>query len=340
MLEQDDEVGLAEDLVHIQRSGLGVQNLRECRTLLELYPVEQAAKAGILRIVAARTLLVVVAERAHGNKYVRYATEMAGIYPPDAGRGVRNDAGPGPREERIADREKRSKRTIQDYVSIGRDEYGDAILEYVRELKCDATALADFLRKCKIPERDIAKLLRTIESSSTEASTLLNPPDSLSRSPSPHPIRLAGQLRRDLDAARTYCETKRRAFYTFDMLLAMLDTSDSRVVKCFEQVKEGLAEEVRQELHRMPAPGRATDPFKFREWEEREEDVIPALRYALADGTPAITELHLFLAILDGESKTNAWLKEFLGSRYRRLRAFADQMRHERPKSPPSPTPY
>lgn len=151
-------------------------------------------------------------------------------------------------------------------------------------------------------------------------------------------LHLSGQVRQALEVARDRCRAQHRRFYTFDTLLALLGIPDGAVSKCFDLVREGLAQSVRRELATWPAPGKRVDPFVPVEWIQV-PGVEPAWEYALSDGEIVVHDLDLLLAILDGSSATNRWLKRCLGQDHARLREAVVQARHDGPTEYPSPTP-
>lgn len=152
-----------------------------------------------------------------------------------------------------------------------------------------------------------------------------------------HLPQLSGEVREVLDAARDACKARRRRVYTFDVLLALLDMPSGRVRTCFEDAVSGLSRRVRDELIAMPAPGKQVHPFVPFDWFER-DDVQLACEYAAADARPVISELHLLLAILDGQSATNRWLKRCCVHEHAQVRVLADRRRNG-PGTIKSPTP-
>jgi ATP-dependent Clp protease ATP-binding subunit ClpA len=149
---------------------------------------------------------------------------------------------------------------------------------------------------------------------------------------------MSGQVREALDAARNACQARHRAVYTFDVLLALLDMPGGRVRSCFEDVASGLSDRVRQGLLAMPDPGKQQHPFVPFEWVER-DDMQLAWQYTLSDARPAVSDLHLLLAILDSQSETNLWLKRCLRHEHAQVRALTDGRRHSGPTTIKSPTP-
>jgi hypothetical protein len=169
-------------------------------------------------------------------------------------------------------------------------------------------------------------------------SHLLQPTPQAFTHPLTHLISLSGEVREALDEARDTCLARGRAFYTFDLLLALLEILEGQVWECFELVRPGLALEICDELRTWPDPSKRHDQFRAFEWVER-SDVRLAWRYSLQDESPVVTDVHLLLAILDGSSATITWLKRYLDEDYPTLRAKADELRRDGPRQINSPTP-
>jgi hypothetical protein len=153
-----------------------------------------------------------------------------------------------------------------------------------------------------------------------------------------HLVELSDQLQPALNAARDACQAQHRAFYTSDVLLALLDLSGGRVTGCFDTVRPGLASSIREQLVATLDDDRQHEQFVPFAWLER-SDVQLAGQYAISDGRPVVSDMHLLLAILDGESATNRWLKRLLGEEHRQVRAVAERHRHDGPTVINSPTP-
>lgn len=152
-------------------------------------------------------------------------------------------------------------------------------------------------------------------------------------------LSLSGAVQQALDAARESCMRQARAFYTFDLLLAILDLPGSRVAACFDELGQDWTIKTRDNLLAMPDPSKHPDPFMSFDWPQR-DDVRRAWQYALEDGLPDINELQLLLAVMDSTtSETNVWLRRFLGEDYGQLRATAQRMRRDSPPQIKSPTP-
>jgi hypothetical protein len=105
---------------------------------------------------------------------------------------------------------------------------------------------------------------------------------------------------------------------------------------CFDDVASGLANKVRQQLTRVPdldTAKRKFVPFKLFQLKEAEL----ALQYASEDGDRFVNEFHLLLAILNGRSETNEWLKRYLQEDYAKVRAAAERGRRDGPETPKTP---
>jgi hypothetical protein len=136
----------------------------------------------------------------------------------------------------------------------------------------------------------------------------------LPRSPSSSAdIPLAGEVRAALDRQRQYCQAVGRAFFTPDLLVALLDMPGRRVVFCFENAHpngRGLI----GELRRWVAGLRVEDagPFVPFNWTKR-PDIRRAQDIAAGFGAPAVTDALLLLGVLETESKTRADLAAQFG---------------------------
>ena len=172
---------------------------------------------------------------------------------------------------------------------------------------------------------------------SIEANSLAQQPQR-SRNPLAHLVDLSGEVERALDVARDVCEARGRALYTFDVLLALLDVPSGRARSCFDEVASGLSGNVRQGLLAMPAPGKAIHPFVRHKWSEFPWMQL-ASDYALQDEQLIVSDMHLLLAILDGQSETNRWLKRCFPQEHGLVRTVAERKRHEGPTTINSPTP-
>lgn len=133
-----------------------------------------------------------------------------------------------------------------------------------------------------------------------------------------------------LEAARISCALTKRKFVTPHLLLSILDLPNSKVARCFDQVKPGLAQEWHELLNAYQAQALENenyDSYHAFNWDDRYE-VQRAKEIARHDGKPAIDELYLLLGILDNhKSKTRRELAEYLGAkRYEYLIQVANQM--------------
>jgi hypothetical protein len=333
MSQADTKAGLVQDLSELARRGSGDQVLNACATLLSLRPVVLAIQGGAVADVAVRTLLEMAASRASDSqRFVRAAAALTGIDPPDIGRGVRSDPGPGQRQQRAgAILGGLGERAVRDNQQRYFMEYAGVVLRFVRVASQDHRLMQTFLVQCGVVAADAARL--------SGVSALTTPPSrpdhqSLTDDGSLHArlarsIPLSGAVRQVLDAAYTSCEARSRAFYTSDLLLALLEIPNGRTAACFEVAETGLSQRVRerlsQDLNALSA-GQA-DPFQPFEWTER-PDVQLAQDLALADRSAVVTEVYLLLGVLGSEDSTRGRLAEFLGSDdYDRLYAIANARR-------------
>ncbi|MBL1104553.1 hypothetical protein JK361_08075 [Streptomyces sp. 5-8] len=134
-------------------------------------------------------------------------------------------------------------------------------------------------------------------------------------------IPLAEPLRQALDTAREVCRTSRRAFVTPDLLLALLSIPYGRTAACFDSVRPALADTVRHMLQRYLTTTEF-GPFHPFDWAER-ADVQHARGQAARDGAPVVSDAHLLLGVLEGESATNLQLARWLGPDHGKLRRAA-----------------
>jgi hypothetical protein len=89
----------------------------------------------------------------------------------------------------------------------------------------------------------------------------------------------------------------------------------------------------------MPYLGKPVRPFVPFKWFERDEMAL-AWHYALENSQSVATELDVLLAILDGPSETNSWLKRYpLQDHHAQVRALVERWRHKKPGNDKSPTP-
>lgn len=340
MSQAEIRAGLIADLARLARDGSGSPVLEACTTLLSLRPVSLAVEAGALAAVAARNLLDTVAQRAVTTQtYLRAAAALTGVDPPDTNRGVKGE----PRLQRLEQAgnilgvgarvmrgEQKQQRCYQ--------EYAEAVLGFVRAAGQDQTVMESYLLQCGITD-DVAALL--VGRVAAPALTAGEPRSDKSQQPelasdseparSAHFARLiplSGLVRQAMDAARTSCKARNRAFYTPDLLLALLDMPRSRTADCFEEVQPGLARRVQDWLSHSLSdmnPAQA-HPFQPFEWTER-ADVQVAQDLAALDGSAVVSEVYLLLGVLGSESGTRERLVELLGLGYDRLAEVAGARR-------------
>lgn len=134
-----------------------------------------------------------------------------------------------------------------------------------------------------------------------------------------------------LEMARGSCETANRKFVTPHLLLALLDMPDSKVAQCFDQARPGLAREWQELLRAYQDRARNDETFdRYRrfDWDHR-WDVRRAKEIVWQDAKAEVTELYLFLGVLDNQrSKTRRELVEYLGVEdFDNLCQVADRMR-------------
>jgi hypothetical protein len=340
MSQAQDQAGLIEDLARLARKGSGDHVLEACTTLMSLRPVSLAVQGGALASLAGRTLLELVARDVKSSLHVRAAAALTGVDPPDTGRGVRSDSGPGPRQEEagriLGGLSARTMRQAQHAQRCYR-EYANAILGFVRAASHDHQLLDSYLAQCGVND-DVGATTNPPEVASTHtpsrssrsgrSSSGTADDGSGSHARLARLVSLSGVVREALDAARTSCAARGRPFYTPDLLIALLDIPNSRTAQCLEEVQPGLAQRVREWLDkslRAVSEGRESLFHSF-EWNER-PDVQLAQDLAFSDGMAVVTEVYMLLGVLGSESNTRSRLAVFLGPVYDHLCVAANARR-------------
>jgi hypothetical protein len=295
-----------------------------------------------------------VALNSQGRHEVAAAGALTGIEPRNlAGRGARGHPGRGVRkraayEKFLANKPKSTPgrkpqtsaeskfRNLSEATKYdGKSEkdaayraYAIAILEYVGPLRDGA--LDSFYTACRKDygsvlgldadteaEGDAASFSRDSATlSALETATLLRVP-------------LTARVQFALDAVRLACSANGRAVYTSDVLLALLEMSGGRVGNCFNEISTGLARRVHDWLvqefgHITPGTGH---PFQAFVWPERPE-IRRAQSLALED-EGVVTDMHLLVAIMEGDSTTKKSLRELLGPDFHRLLIIARRSSHD-----------
>src|SRR6266852_4167726 len=125
-----------------------------------------------------------------------------------------------------------------------------------------------------------------------------------------------------LNLQKDWCRQRNVPFRTPSLLLVLLEIANSVAGRALETLRAGLAEELERRLKSyiaaVPASG-AGSSFADFQWEER-ADVRLAHRWAMEEGSAAVTEQHLLLSILETKSNTQQGLKDMLGEDdFRRL---------------------
>jgi hypothetical protein len=328
------------DLAELYKGGSGASVVVGCRAITALSPVRAAIDGGARETVAARLFLEFVAQRAEAAKDLDtlVGAALAGITPRSTGRGVRGQPGKGERAANAGlTADGRAAKTItrrsDDYFRA----YAASVIAVAQQCARDPDLLSEFLRLCLVSEQDVARLtrqpveIRESGNNTTAAVSL----QSLARA-----VPLAGALSAALEASRASCAAQGRAFYTLDLLLVLVDLPGGRVASCLDQARAGASSEVREWLHRTLAElaGLNTHPFQRFEWVERPE-VRQAQDLALEDGTGIVTEVHLFMGALGGDSSSVESLARLLGSAGATVKAAADRMRRELPHALRTPAP-
>lgn len=129
-------------------------------------------------------------------------------------------------------------------------------------------------------------------------------------------IPIASAVLETLEAARMSCEAADRKFVTKHLLLALFELPDSKVARCFDEARIGLAREQYESLRAYRAWAIERDNFgsyrKF-DWDHRYE-VWQAKELARQNDAIVVDELYLLLGILGNQrSRTRRELAEWLG---------------------------
>ncbi|MBK6871330.1 MAG: hypothetical protein IPK24_19005 [Kineosporiaceae bacterium] len=336
-------VELVNELQRLVRRGSGTENLALQQNLLALEPVKLAAKGdGVTPAFALFALLSVLTDVKAGPGAARdllVAAALTGVSPRDETRGVRNDS-----SGRIAAAEavKGSPRLDVLKLREGREPYlgalADEIILFSRAAQRTPEVLAPFLRACLIPDGTIRSMLgeaahATLAASSHAVEPLPVSPEIVN--PTPFPMN-AGVLRA-LEKSRLHCAAVPREYYTPDLLRALMSLRDRRVSICLQGARPGLADEVevwlRETVDRLDEQAEPDSP---PDWTLRPE-LEHAHQLAQQDGRMAISELHLFLAVLDGDSGTARVLTAMAGRDFPKLRRIADEARRRPPAPRPTP---
>jgi hypothetical protein len=105
------------------------------------------------------------------------------------------------------------------------------------------------------------------------------------------------------------------------LLLSLLSLPSGFAERCMEQLRPGLAETTRRSIRHYldeTLPGTNHTGFQPFAWPEREE-LRDAQSLATADNAGAVTEKHLFLALLRGANSAADSLKAALGGDFDKL---------------------
>lgn len=212
------------------------------------------------------------------------------------------------------------------------EEYVGAVLAFLRAVAQDDRLLEDYLIQCgvsiqpSVGDGHPVRLGGVLTPASPVPATRPSGPNHLSPTLAAHVddglrVRLARGIPL-LDAARSPCDGRNRAFYTPDLLLALLDMPNSRAAECFGEAQAGLTPQVRDWLSPSRSPSAVSlsqaHPFQPFEWTGR-PDVQLAQDLALMDGAAAVTEVYLLLGVLGSQSSTRERLTVFLGPSSDRL---------------------
>ncbi len=343
-----DEAALQGDLTRLYELGSGDAPLRACANLARLFPVQHATNELQVPVdVGVLTLLEMVAENAHPHELTLLAgAALTGVRPRSINRGVRGgerqasnsvhskpDEPPGQnlsgggcyaRKKAAADIVGLKPGTaFRNHAREYYDAYAGAILLYAQRVKTNDSVRTEYARRCRLaqgnehssrPDAKDIDVLEGTQASSPGSSTIIAPGASALEA-----LPLASNVHAPVDAALTACEASNRAFYTPDLMLALLEVPGNRVGWCFNQVQPGLARSVQERLR----VGLARTPIhEFQPFQpdfDSRPDVGWAQRFARRDRAAVVTELHLFLGVLVTESNTQRQLKRLLGAGFARL---------------------
>jgi hypothetical protein len=295
---------------------------------------------------AVRALLEAVLSEPDANQIeIQCAAALTGIRPKHTGKGLRGN--PGAKERRkiaekiregVSQEEALARVHEEEFHRGGAPELSDSrVKNYLDEYASAILAFARFGAASKdVAERYFDRLNLSMEERQAAIDALFSSAgsyDSASRyvtSRTGPTIALSAALA----ATRTACQAARRPIYTSDVLLALLTMPESRVGRCFDQVQDGLGEEIRASLASALLAAPAGTEYE-EDWLEGDE-VQAARRFALEDRKDHFDEIHLLLAILWGESKSVEWLARRLNTNMERLREVANEARHRKRKKTPS----
>jgi hypothetical protein len=195
---------------------------------------------------------------------------------------------------------------VKDYWYNGRDELADLLIAELQR----ASTKAALPKPTQPVEATPTSVLATEKPFNFPQQTTANStPTTLVR-----PIPLSDVVEEALDAARSSCEARRRAFHNADLLLALLDIPSGYVAACFNAVRPNLANEARTFLTAWIAElarDQQRHPFQPFKWVEH-----PAVKQArdlvVTDGGDAINEVYLLLGVLSTKSNTRRQLGRYI----------------------------
>jgi hypothetical protein len=116
-----------------------------------------------------------------------------------------------------------------------------------------------------------------------------------------------------LNIEKARCRDRNVAFFTPNLLLALLGPTTGIARRLLDRACPGSAESIVRSLRQYePFDGSVRVPFTDFEWRDR-DDVRAASRRAKQDGYAAIDSRHLLLGFLDVDSQTHNELRQALG---------------------------
>jgi hypothetical protein len=133
------------------------------------------------------------------------------------------------------------------------------------------------------------------------------------------PIRqtdLASDLRAGIDEEIAICRTNNIYLYTPFLMRALLRQKNSHTAACLNATRNGYAQLLQlklDDLLRDMIAQKKGNPFAEEDLLQR-PDMQQAIQVAVSEGATVITERHLLLGILSGESGTTRMIKQHLGA--------------------------
>jgi hypothetical protein len=126
-------------------------------------------------------------------------------------------------------------------------------------------------------------------------------------------LRLAPWVHAMLEKERDSCARDNQTFHTPNTLVGLLRLPAGVTRRSLDALRTGLADELDGKLAAYLQCDDGTGAFVPFKWDERSE-VRRARRIAHADGAAEISDKHLLLAVLEGDTATTQGLRSWLGA--------------------------